>query len=220
MKYYPMFLRVSGRDCLVVGGGAVAAHKASGLLHAGARVTVVSPELVPGLAARVDAGSIAHLARHYAPGDVRGFFVVIAATNDAAVQTQIAHDARRFGVLLNVVDRPELCDFIAPAVMERGDLLIATSTSGASPALAKHVRRRLADIFGPEYAVALQLLRRLRERLRAAGDAGDRRWIFNALVESPLLDHLRERRAAEIDRLLAQTVGNEVSLAALGVELG
>jgi precorrin-2 dehydrogenase/sirohydrochlorin ferrochelatase len=220
MKYYPMFLRVAGRSCLVIGGGNVAAQKVDGLLAAGARVTVISPELCGPLEALAAAGKMTHLARAYAPGDVRGFFLVFAATDDQEVQSQVVREAHELGVLLNVVDRPTLCDFIAPAVIERGDLTIAVSTSGTSPALARQVRRQLAARFGPEYALALQLLRRLRERLVAPPQtAADRQRIFTALVESPLLDYLREHRIADIDRLLAQTVGNGVSVAELGVEL-
>ena len=220
MKYYPMFLRVAGRPCLVIGGGNVAAQKVDGLLAAGGRATVISPELCRPLAALAVAGKLTHLARPYAPGDLRGFFLVFAATDDREVQSQVVREAHELGVLLNVVDRPTLCDFIAPAVLERGDLMIAVSTSGASPALARQVRRQLAALFGPEYALALQLLRRLRDRLAAPSQtAADRQRIFAALVESPLLDYLREHRIADIDRLLAQTVGTGVSVAELGVEL-
>jgi precorrin-2 dehydrogenase len=218
MKYYPIFLRVAQRACLVIGGGSVACQKVEALLRAGAAVTVLSPQLTPRLSALKTAGDITHWQRRYSPGDIRGFILVYAATGNDSVDQAIAREAKDAAVWVNVVDRPPLCDFIAPATVERGDLLIATSTSGASPAMAKRIRRDLEATFGDEYAAALVVLRRLRERLRTASwSPGERRRIFTALVESPLVDLLRQGKHAEVDRLLANTVGDGVSLATLGV---
>jgi precorrin-2 dehydrogenase/sirohydrochlorin ferrochelatase len=220
MKYYPVFLRVAGRPCLVIGGGPVGQQKTQSLLRAGAQVTVISPNLTPALSTFAAAARIQHHQRPYASGDLHGFFLAYAATGDERLHTQIARDAREAGVLFNVVDRPQLCDFIAPSVMERGDLLIATSTSGASPALAKRIRQDLEGMFGAEYDLALQLLGRLRERLvRRRLTLPQRQRIFTSLVDSPLLDYLRTHQTTEIDRLLAATVGTGVSLASLGMEL-
>jgi len=219
MTYYPICLRVAGRPCVVVGGGKVAEQKVASLLKAGARVTLVSPELTPRLTALVAERRIAHHRRPYRSGDLQGAFLAYAATDSEALHAQIADDARAAGVLVNVVDRPALCDFIMPAVVERGDLVIATSTGGASPALAKRIRHALEDTFGPEYDVALQLLRRVRARLRGTiPDAAERQRICTALIDSPLLDYLRDQRADQVDRLLAATVGDGVSLASLGME--
>jgi precorrin-2 dehydrogenase/sirohydrochlorin ferrochelatase len=221
MKYYPMFLRVAGRRCLVVGGGTVAERKVTALVEAAAHVTVISPVTTPTIQALTARQAITHHARQYARGDVCGFFLAFGATDDEQAQQQLARDARAAGVLLNVADRPELCDFIVPAVAEQGDLVIAASTGGASPALAKRVRRDLQESFGPEYAEVLQLLQRLRERLagRVASSA-ERQRIFTNLVNSPLLEYLRQRQTHAIDQLLAETVGDGVSLATLGIELG
>lgn len=220
MKYYPIVLRIAGRRCLVIGGGHVAQQKAQSLLRAGALVTVISPEVTPTLAALASAQDIVHEARPYVSGDLRGFFLAYAATNDHQLHEVIARESQAAGVLLNVVDQPQLCDFIVPSVLERGDLLIAASTSGTSPALAKRVRRQLEGWFGTEYDLALQLLGRLRRRLAGhALTSAERQRIFAALVDSPLIDYLRERQAADIDRLLAATVGGDVSLASLGMEL-
>jgi precorrin-2 dehydrogenase/sirohydrochlorin ferrochelatase len=220
MNYYPIFLRVAGRPCLVIGGGTVAEQKVESLLKSGARVTVTSPQLTPRLEALAARDEIIHQQRAYASGDLEGAFLVYAATNDDALHARIAAEAHAAGVLLNVVDRPQLCDFITPSVVERGDLMIATSTSGASPALAKRIRRELEDLFGPEYALALTLLRRVRERLAgSAGISTERQRIFKALVDSPLLDHLRHGRSRDVDALLASTVGEGVSLASLGIDL-
>jgi precorrin-2 dehydrogenase/sirohydrochlorin ferrochelatase len=178
---------------------------------------VVSPNLTPALANLAARRAVIHLARRYLSGDLAGVFLVYVATDNDAVQRQVADDARQAGVLVNVVDRPELCDFISPSVVRRGDLLIAASTSGASPALAKRIRQDLESRFGLEYDVALQLLRRLRVRLPR--DRSQRRRIFTALIDSPLLDYLRSRQGDQVDRLLASTVGADVSLSSLGMEL-
>jgi precorrin-2 dehydrogenase len=221
MKYYPICLRVADRPCVVIGGGRVAEQKTVALLNAGARVTLISPDMSPGLARLVAARRIRHHRRPYATGDLHGCFLAYAATDDSALHARIAREAREAGVLLNVVDRPALCDFIMPAVTRRGELIIATSTSGASPALAKRIRRSMDEQFGHEYAQALRLLRRLRGQLARNGwTAGDRRRIFAALADSPLLDYLRTQQTAEVDRLLAQIVGNGVSLASLGLQPG
>ena len=219
MKYYPMFVRVAGRRCLVVGGGRVAEQKVTALVEAAAHVTVISPATTPRIEALAATQVIALHPRQYVSGDVRGFFLAFAATDDEQAQQQLAQDARAAGVLLNVADRPELCDFIAPAVMEQGDLVIATSTSGASPALAKRIRRDLQEFFGPEYAEALRLLRRLRQRLADhVASPAERQRILTALANSPLLEYLRQRQTDAIDQLLAETVGDGVSLATLGMD--
>jgi len=220
MKYYPIFLRVAGRDCLVIGGGKVAAQKVGALLNAGAAVTVISPELTPELAALAATHAVVHRQKPYQAGDLHGFFLAYAATDDPTVQTQIAHDAATASVLLNVIDAPQLCTFITPSVVQRGDLVIATSTSGTSPALARRIRRDLERSFGAEYELALQLLGRLREWLTQRSlPSAERQRIFGALVDSPLIDYLRSGQRADVDRLLATTVGDGVSLRTLGVEL-
>ena len=220
MNYYPIFLRVAGRACLVIGGGRVAEQRVESLLKAGARVTVTSPQLTPRLQTLAATGRVMHQPRPYASGDLAGFFMVYAATDDEALHTRVAAEADAAGVLLNVVDQPQLCHFITPSVVERGDLMIATSTSGASPAMAKRIRRELEDRFGPEYALALTLLRRVRERLAASACTGaERQRVFNTLVESPLLDYLRHGQSHDVDALLASTLGAGVSLASLGIDL-
>jgi precorrin-2 dehydrogenase/sirohydrochlorin ferrochelatase len=219
MKYYPIFLRVAQRPCLVVGGGAVATQKVATLLRAEAVVTVLSPELTAALRTLAARGRIRHQARPYEAGDVRGFVLVYAATGDEAVNRQVAAEATAAGALVNIVDRPELCSFIAPAVLERGDLIIATSTSGAAPAMARRIRQDLEAIFGEEYALALQVLGRVRQRLsQSTHTAAERRRIVTALAASPLVELLRAHKPAEVDRLLASTVGEDTSLASLGLD--
>ena len=220
MKYYPICLRVADRPCLVIGGGPIAEQKARSLLDAAARVTVVSPDLTAGLAEWVRTGRIVHIPRGYRPGDLVGATLVYAATDDEDLHAQVARDAHEAGVPVNVVDRPRLCDFIVPSILVRGDLLVAVSTSGASPALAKRIRRDLEAFFGPEYAVALTLLRRLRVQLGKRGvPSAERQRIFTTLAASPLVEHLQHGRRHAVDRLLTDAVGWDVSLATLGVDL-
>jgi precorrin-2 dehydrogenase len=218
MSYYPIFLRLAGQPCVVVGGGAVAARKVDALLAAGARVTVVAPRLAAALAERVARGEVAHRARPYASGDLAGARLAYAATDDEALHARIAADAEAAGVLLNVVDRTPLCSFIVPAQLSRGDLTVAISTGGASPALARRVRRDLERQLGPEYARAVDLLARLRRRLQALPSI-ERRRILTGLVDSDLLEHLRRPDPAAVDRLLAEHAGREITLTSLGAHI-
>lgn len=198
MKFYPVFLRLTGRRCVVAGGGEVAERKVRSLLDAGARVVVVSPTLTAGLAELASGGTIDHLAREYRAGDLAGAFLAYAATDDEALHATIAGEARAAAVLLNVVDHPTLCDFIVPAVLNRGDLAVAVSTSGSSPALAARIRSDIDRALGPEYDRALAIFSRLRRRLRAKPlAAAERRRILVNLAASELVDRLRRKVKAK-----------------------
>lgn len=211
MAYYPLFLDLTERRCLVVGGGRVAAGKAEGLLEAGARVRVVAPRVQPRLRSLARAGRIDLLRRPYRDGDLRGCALVIAATDDIAVNRAVYAAAGRRGIPCNTVDQPALCTFIAPAVVRRGGLVIAISSGGASPALVSRLRRDLEARIGPEYAAFVDLLRQARVRLRAAlPDSAARKRALYRLIASPALDLLRAGRAGEaralVDSLLARAI--------------
>lgn len=217
MAYYPLSLQLAGAPCVVIGGGAVAARKVASLLAHGARVTVVAPALDDALAARAAAGEITVARRRYRQGDLAGARLAFAATDDEALHAELAAAAAAAGVPLNVVDRPEWCDFIVPAVWRRGALSLAVATDGESPALARRVRDELAAALGPEYARALEVLGRLRAHLRtAAVPRAARRRILTGLVASELLETLRRPDHDAVDRLLAAHAGAGVSLASLG----
>ena len=172
MRYFPINLDVRGRDVLVIGGGRVALRKVEGLVACGARVTVVSPAFCDELASME---AIRRVEREYREGDMRGACLVVSAANSQAANEAASEHASKAGIPVNVVDQPELCTFTVPAVLSRGDLLIAISTSGASPALAGRIRRMLAEQIGPEYARHLDLLREMRPLVKASALSVDDR---------------------------------------------
>ena len=220
MKYYPVFLRLAGRRCVVIGGGEVAERKVRSLLAAGAEVAVISPSLTAGLGALAAGAPLDHLARAYRAGDLAGALLAFAATDDEALHAAIADEAEARGVLLNVADRPRWCGFIVPSIMSRGDLTVAVSTAGGSPALARRVREDIERTLGPEYERALDVLARLRRHLQDQPlSSADRHRILTGLVASDLLDRLREPDRSGVDRLLAEHAGRDVSLASLGARL-
>ncbi len=203
---YPVVLDLSGRRAVVVGGGEVALRKARALAEAGARVRVVAPDFLPAFG---EDGRLECVAARYEKRHLEGARVVVAATDDEAVNRQAASDARASGILVNVVDRPELCDFIVPAQVRRGDLLIAIATGGAAPALAKRLRERLEQEFGPEYAVLLEALREVREDMKKRNVAPDlRRRIFERLAEDDIV--YAARRGADALRQAIEQAMAEV----------
>ena len=195
MKYYPIYLNLQDRPCVVIGGGDVGWRKAERLLDCGARVTVVSPVLTPTLQALGEEGRIRIIGENYAPNHLEGAFLVIGATNREEVNERICRDCRKRGILVNIVDDPPRCDFILPALCERGDLSLAVSTAGKSPALAKRIRQEMETAYGNEYGLLLSVMGRIRERLLEQDrPQDDNRRIFEALLDSPLLDALRQGR--------------------------
>ncbi len=198
MGYYPVFIDVTRRKCVVVGGGEVAEGKVAGLLDAGATVTVIAPEVTPRLAEWVAAGRVRHVPRAYQEGDLADAFLVIGATDDPEVNARVWAEATARGLLVNVVDDPPRCVFIAPAVVRRGDLIVAISTSGKAPALAARLRQWLEGVLGDEYARFLELVAPLRARLaQHVPDLDERRRRWYRLVDSDVLALLREGREEE-----------------------
>jgi precorrin-2 dehydrogenase/sirohydrochlorin ferrochelatase len=207
MRYYPVFLDVRGRRCIVVGGGQVAERKALALFDAGADLDLVSPELTPILRELAHKGKITHHPRHFDEQDVAGAYLVIAATNDAAVNEAVARASRKAGILVNAATSPDEGTFVVPSVVERGDLLIAISTCGDSPALARKVREDLERSYGPEYGVFLEKMAMLRRRmLQEVADEDVRRKIYQAVVDSDVLYLLKAGQAHEADNRIAEIV--------------
>ncbi len=217
MKTYPIFAIIENKPCLVVGGGAVGERKVQDLLAAGARVTVVSPTLTPELAALASRGEIRYLAADFTASQVEGMALVMAATDDPEVNAKVSAAAQARAIWVNVADEPEHCTFIVPAQVRRGDLTLAISTGGASPALARQVREELQQHFGPEYGPYLDLLQRVRTRLlserRAHPDNGP---LFHRLVHSPLKEAVAQGDRARVLTVLHEVLGSVLSTPVLG----
>src|SRR6266511_2017760 len=202
MRYYPIYLDLKGRDVLVVGGGAVAEGKALQLLEAGARVTVVSPQLTEALRAAADRGEITHLDGSFAEGDLNGAFLVIGATDDRKVNENVARAARERGMLCNVVDQPDLCNFITPALVTRGELRISVSTGGGSPSLTQRVKREVSALIGEEYGELLEIAAEMRaEAKRRIPDFDRRRKVLHEFVESGAIDLIRAGKRKDARQL-------------------
>jgi len=160
--FYIVCLKLTGRRCVVVGGGEIGLEKVEGLLACDGRVVLIAPRAVPELAALAEEGSIEWERREYEAADLERTFIVIAATNDTDVNIRVYEDAERRAMLVNIVDVPPLCNFILPAIVRTGPLAIAISTAGASPALAKRIKRQVAEEYGEPYARLAVLLNEVR----------------------------------------------------------
>jgi siroheme synthase-like protein len=198
MRYYPIYLDLRGRKTLVVGGGLIAEGKALQLLDAGARVTVVSPDLTEALRASVERGEINHRSGSFTEEDLYGVVLVISATNDRKVNEEVANAAAARGLLCNVVDQPDLCNFITPALVTRGELQISVSTGGGSPTLTQRVKREVAALIGEEYGQLLEIAAEMRAEAKdQIADFERRKEALRAFVESDALDLIRAGRSEE-----------------------
>jgi precorrin-2 dehydrogenase/sirohydrochlorin ferrochelatase len=221
MRYYPVCLDIKDRPCLVVGGGQVGTRKVQTLLACGAQVTVISPEATDALSALAQQGQIQLKRRPYRASDQAGIFLVIGATDDQALNRRIHADAGQAGRLCNIADQPQLCNFILPAVVQQGDLMLAISTAGKSPAFAKHVRQQLQTQFGPEYGIFLELMGAARDRLLQQAHAPEaHKPLFEQLIAQGLLEMIRANDRRRIDGLLAQVLGPDFTYDALMPKAG
>jgi precorrin-2 dehydrogenase/sirohydrochlorin ferrochelatase len=216
MPYYPINLNIQDRHCLVVGGGGVGTRKVESLLECGAQVTVVSPEVSDRLAELSDSGQITLALRKFKDSDLENVFLVIGATNDESLNRRIHKSAEHRGLLCNIADRPDICNFILPSVVRRGALTISISTSGRSPAMAKRLRKELERQFGEEYNVLLQLMGAIRKKLLSQAHAPEaHKPLFESLLDAGLIALVRDNRYAEINRLLEDILGKEFTYESL-----
>ena len=206
---FPMFLKLEARQCLVIGAGKVAEPKIGGLLDTGARVRVVALAASSAVREWARVGKIELELRAFSAEDLDGAFLAIVATNSRSLNERVYHEAQRRGVLCNVVDVPDLCDFFYPAVVRRGDLQIAVSTSGQSPSLAQKIRQQLEKQFGPGYTAWVAELGETR-KLILTSDLDKKRKL-------DLLHSLASREALEA--ALSETVSKTAELAAKGEEV-
>jgi siroheme synthase-like protein len=201
MSYYPIFLDLKGRRCIVIGGGAVAERKVEGLLAAGAEITVVSPEISEGLRLLLAQRSIRHVPREYENGDLAGYVLAFVATDNRATTTVVFSEARERGIWVNCADVPSCCDFILPAVIRRGELAVAISSGGASPAATRAIREELESYLTEEFAQLVQTASEVRIELRQRStQPSAESWNEALKGEFHLL--LRQGKAAEAKQLL------------------
>jgi precorrin-2 dehydrogenase / sirohydrochlorin ferrochelatase len=212
-RHYPLFVDVEGRLCVAVGGGRVAEDRVRKLVDHGAVVRLVSPQLTPRLDDMVMSDLIPELRRRtYEPSDLDGCLLAIAATDAPAVNQAVAIDARSRGVLCNVVDDPSLGDVIVPSLVRRGDLAVAITTGGASPAVASHVRAELERVFGPEWDQLLDMLREVRGALKERyPDSAQRSAVVRSLFDSSVLPLFAEGHDAEARRAAREILQVEVA---------
>jgi precorrin-2 dehydrogenase/sirohydrochlorin ferrochelatase len=214
LPYYPISLNISGKKCVVVGGGQVAWRKVGALLAGGADIVVISADLCPELAELEASSRIAVLPRRYRPGDLQKAFVAIAATDSSDINQQVVKEARQKSVLVNVVDDPANSDFIVPSCLRRGKVTIAVSTDGKSPALARKIRTRLEKDFGEEYASLVNLISEVRAEVKRQGIKVSSDGWQKALDLDLMIDLLRKgdtekAQAVLLDNLKQDNVKND-----------
>jgi len=208
MRYYPINLDIRKRNCLVVGGGAVATRKVKTLIKCGAKVTVVSPEATDALAELANTGAVTLIRKPYASADLDGMFLVIGATDDRSLNRKIYKDAEDNGRLCNIADQPDLCNFILPSIVHRGDLILTISTSGTSPAFAKKLRKELEKTYGYEYALFLHLMGAIRKKLLSqTNEPESHKAVFEMLIEKGLPEKMARKDREGIDAILYQVLG-------------
>ena len=214
MAYYPIFLEMEGRPCLVIGGGKEAQRKVTGLMAAGGRVTVIAPKLTRDLQAMLAAGEIKYVQREYQDGDVEGYDVCMVATDDGAVNGDVAAEGKRRGIWVNAADDTKNCDFILPAVIRRGSITIAASTGGTSPALARRLREELEAYLTEEMPALADLLGDVRGDLRSRGIVPDAD-LWQEAIDEDLRVLLAQRKYRQAKARLLTALGEEGLVAEL-----
>lgn len=216
MRYYPIFADLSGRPVVVIGGGVVAERKVKSLLLAGAEITIVSPRLTKALQALADGGRVRALKRKYRNGDLMGASLAVSASDRKDVNTAVRKEADSRSILLNVVDDPVLCDFIVPSVIDRGDLVVAISTSGQFPALAKKLRKDIEKTIGTEYEQFTLILGAARKILLKRGESHVKKEsVIKALLDSQIPEMIKAGCFDDIDALLKRLLGKDCGLTRL-----
>ena len=206
MGYYPIFLEMKDRRCVVIGGGAVAERRVEGLVAVGANVTVISPAITEGLRDLLTQGAIRHVAREYQTGDRAGYDLFFVATDNLEINAVVSSEARSLRVWVNSADDPDHCDFILPGVIRRGDLTVAVSTGGASPAVTRAIREELDEYFTADYARFVQIAGEVRRELREKSfSPGASAW--NRALQGDFRRLIKEGRPVQAKELLLETLG-------------
>ena len=212
MDYYPIFLKLAGKHCIVVGAGDVATRKIATLIESGAIVSVVAPEITSEIAGWIETGSVvSHRRGKYLSSDLDDQLLVVAATHSPSVNQQVFEDAEQKGVLANVVDSPELCRFILPSIVDRSPLMIAISSGGAAPVLARMVRQKLETVFPFGYGDLARFARGFRSVVKSRLNSVDeRRRFWEQLFEGPVANLVLSGRSEEADRSFHATLDTAV----------
>lgn len=209
-NYYPAFINLCGKKCVVVGGGKVAERKVASLLSTGADVTVISPVLTDTIEKHKKRGRIRHIRRNYRSGDLKGAFLVIAATSDERINRKVSDDAP---CLVNVADKPEMANFIVPSVVNRGPMTIAVSTSGASPAIARAVRKELELLYNKDFGQFLDFLKKLRKRaIKEITDKKARERFLKGVASKEVLSILRGKGFKEAKEKVINKIQGSIKL--------
>ncbi|MCH7717941.1 MAG: bifunctional precorrin-2 dehydrogenase/sirohydrochlorin ferrochelatase [Chloroflexi bacterium] len=206
MAYYPIFLQLQDRRVLVIGGGKEAQHKVRGLLAAGARLTIIAPKLTKELQGRLASGELDILQREYQDGDLAGYEVCMVATDDGAVNAQVAAEGKRQRIWVNAADDPANCDFILPAVVRRGAITLAASTGGTSPALARRLREELEAYLTEEMPALADLLGEVRAELKSRDRLPDAE-IWQVAIDEKLRVLLAQRKYRQAKTRLLESLG-------------
>lgn len=209
MHYYPIYLNLTDKLSIIVGGGTIAEGKVTGLLEADAKVVIIAPEVTPAVQELAESGKITWEKRVYRDGDLEGAAIAISATDDPEINHQVWDEANRRGILINVVDDVPYCNFIAPAIVRRGDITIAISTNGKMPALAAHMRREMDKSFGDEYLQLLEMTTPMRAELGAKHLAyTTRQQLWRKLFEeTDLIDLVRQGDEESARKLAREVLG-------------
>lgn len=213
-KVYPVCLNISGKLSVVIGGGGVAERKIQGILAGSGSVRVISPAITTALQTLVNRSVIEWRQKPYSAVDLEGAFLVFAATNIPEVQSAVLRDARAAGLLINIADAPECCDFQVPSTIRRGDLSLCVATNGKSPAVAAMVRRRLEHEYGEEYAQLTALMAMVRDRIlvEEVGGSQEKKILFQKILHDDIVDWLRTRRWDRVQQHLQNVLGRPVDL--------
>jgi len=205
--FYPIYLNLADRRVIVIGGGEVAERKIESLLGTGASIKVVSPEVTARIVVLATEKRIDLHRRPYESGDCLNAMLVLSASDDPAVSRAVFEDARKCGALVNTADQPRLCDFIMPAVVRRGDVAIAISTSGTSPGLAARLRQKIGRLIGPEYGRLAQLLSEARPQIRQrVPQEADRKALQYRILDSDIMTYLKENDIPGARRCLQEII--------------
>ncbi len=221
MSFYPVNINLENRLCLIIGGGAVAARKIESLLFCKARVRVISPDVCKKISQFIGKGKIEWLQRGYKRGDLQGAFLVMAATDRKEIQHLIVSEANDREILINVVDDPAACSFQVPAAVRRGELLLAVSTGGSSPAFSAQIKNTIEAEYGPEYGLFVDLLAKVRKSIVHDGRTQkSHKILFEKILQLNILTYIKEENWQAVQRALAEVLPERVDVESVVEHLG